>query len=69
MLFFIRARMSRSLTFGLVYTWSKAMGTDTDYQYVANPLNHRKADYGLMTYDRRMKFDPAVIKQINLLLV
>src|SRR3989442_10883228 len=38
--------------FGLNYTWSKAMGTDTDYQYVGNPLDHRKADYGLLTLDR-----------------
>src|SRR5437016_11052356 len=52
----VNRRMSRSLMFGLAYTWSKAMGTDTDYQYVANPLNHRKADYGLMTYDRTQNF-------------
>jgi hypothetical protein len=48
----LNRRMSRSLTFGMAYTWSKAMGTDTDYQFTANPLDHRKADYGLMSYDR-----------------
>src|ERR1035437_11153008 len=37
---------------GLSYTWSKTMGTDTDFQYAGNPLDHRKADYGLLTYDR-----------------
>jgi hypothetical protein len=52
----VHRRMSRNLLFGLAYTWSKAMGTDTDYQYVANPLDHRKADYGLMTYDRTQNF-------------
>ena len=49
-------RRMRSLMFGLAYTWSKAMGTDTDYQYVGNPLDHRKADYGLMIYDRSQNF-------------
>jgi hypothetical protein len=38
--------------FGATYTWSKALGTDTVYQFVANPLDHRKADYGLLTFDR-----------------
>jgi hypothetical protein len=28
------------------------MGTDTDFQYAGNFVNHRKADYGLLTYDR-----------------
>src|SRR5260370_36931036 len=38
--------------FGANYTWSKPLGTDTDYQFVANPLDHRKADYGLLAFDR-----------------
>src|SRR2546428_10861232 len=42
--------------FGLTYTWSKAMGTDTDYQFVGNPLNPRKADYGLLTFGRTQDF-------------
>lgn len=44
--------MGRDLMLGVNYTWSKAMGTDTDYQFVGNPLNHRKADYSLLTFDR-----------------
>jgi hypothetical protein len=43
---------TRNLTFGVAYTWSKVLGTDTDYSFVGNPLNHRKADYGPLTYDR-----------------
>ena len=45
-------RLSNVFSFGLAYTWSKALGTDTDYQFVGNPLDHRKADYGLLTFDR-----------------
>jgi Carboxypeptidase regulatory-like domain/TonB-dependent Receptor Plug Domain len=45
-------RMSSNLTFGVAYTWSKALGTDSDYSFVGNPLNHRKADYGPLTFDR-----------------
>jgi len=48
----LNRRVARTLMFGLTYTWSKAMGTDTDYQFVGNPLDHRKADYGLLTFDR-----------------
>lgn len=48
----LNRRMGRDLMLGVNYTWSKAMGTDTDYQFVGNPLNHRKADYSLLTFDR-----------------
>src|SRR5438128_244010 len=67
----LNRRVARSLMFGLTYTWSKAMGTDTDYQFVGNPLNHRKADYGLLTFDRTQDFVfnysynlPAVSKKV-----
>ncbi|PWU05744.1 MAG: hypothetical protein C5B51_13890, partial [Terriglobia bacterium] len=67
----VNRRLSRNLMFGLAYTWSKAMGTDTDYQFVGNPLNHRKADYGLLTLDRTQDFVfnyiytlPAVSKKV-----
>ena len=70
----VNRRMSRNLMFGLAYTWSKAMGTDTDYQFVGNPLDHRKADYGLMTFDRTQNFVfnyiyslPAVSKKVSAL--
>jgi hypothetical protein len=43
---------TRDLTMGVAYTWSKVLGTDSDYSFVGNPLNHRKADYGPLTYDR-----------------
>jgi len=45
-------RVAKDLTLGINYTWSKVLGTDTDFQFVANPVNHRKADYGLLHYDR-----------------
>jgi len=38
--------------FGITYTWSKALGTTSDINTVANPLNTRKADYGWLTFDR-----------------
>ncbi|HEY2011935.1 MAG TPA: TonB-dependent receptor [Bryobacteraceae bacterium] len=45
-------RIAKDMSIGINYVWSKTMGTDTDYQYAGNPLDHRKADYGLLTYDR-----------------
>jgi hypothetical protein len=45
-------RMAKDLTIGINYTWSKALGTDTDFQYAGNPVDHRKADYGLLHFDR-----------------
>jgi hypothetical protein len=45
-------RMSRSLTGGVAYTWSKAMGTTND-DYTTNiPFNIRKADYDVLNNDR-----------------
>jgi hypothetical protein len=52
----VNRRAGRNLQFGLAYTWSKALGTDTDYQFVGNPVNHRKADYSLLTFDRTQNF-------------
>src|SRR5262249_14104814 len=49
-------RMGRDLSFGLSYTWSKTLGTDTNYDFLGNPFNHRKADYGLLTFDRTQNF-------------
>jgi hypothetical protein len=45
-------RVGKDLTIGTSYVWSKTMGTDTDFQFDGNPINHRKADYALLTYDR-----------------
>ena len=45
-------RMGKAVSFGVSYTWSKTLGTDTNYDFLGNPLNHRKADYGLLTFDR-----------------
>jgi hypothetical protein len=45
-------RRVSDLTVGVAYTWSKVLGTDTDYSFVGNPLNHRKADYAPLPYDR-----------------
>ncbi|MCC7174340.1 MAG: TonB-dependent receptor [Bryobacterales bacterium] len=47
----LNRRMS-DLTVGVNYTWSKTLGTDTDFQFAGNFVDHRKADYGLLTYDR-----------------
>ena len=45
-------RASQDLTIGVAYTWSKVLGTDADYSFVGNPLDHRKADYAPLTFDR-----------------
>jgi len=45
-------RMSRSLTGGVAYTWSKSMGTTND-DYTTNiPFDIRKADYDVLGNDR-----------------
>jgi hypothetical protein len=45
-------RLSNDLTFGIAYTWSKAMGTTND-DYTGNvPFNMRAADYAVLNNDR-----------------
>ncbi|HTS24489.1 MAG TPA: carboxypeptidase regulatory-like domain-containing protein [Bryobacteraceae bacterium] len=46
-------RMSH-LSLGSAFTWSKVMGTDSDYSFVGNYLNHRAADYAPLTFDRTL---------------
>jgi hypothetical protein len=48
----VNRRMARDFTAGVAYAWSKVLGTDADYSFVGNPVNHRKADYAPLTYDR-----------------
>ncbi|SPF51083.1 putative TonB-dependent receptor, plug [Candidatus Sulfopaludibacter sp. SbA4] len=45
-------RAAKNLTVGVAYTWSKVLGTDADYSFIGNPLDHRKADYAPLTFDR-----------------
>jgi hypothetical protein len=48
----IQRRYKQGLTYGLAYTWSKAMGTsNTDGQFV-NPICTRCYDYRLLDFDR-----------------
>jgi hypothetical protein len=47
-------RMTKSFTVGASFSWSKVMGTDTDYSFIGNPLDHRKADYAPLTFDRTL---------------
>jgi hypothetical protein len=45
-------RLGSDLTFGVAYTWSKAMGTTND-DYTGNvPFNMRAADYAVLNNDR-----------------
>ncbi|HEY3442954.1 MAG TPA: carboxypeptidase-like regulatory domain-containing protein [Paludibaculum sp.] len=45
-------RMANNFTFGVAYTWSKAMGTTND-DYTGNvPFNMRTADYAVLNNDR-----------------
>jgi hypothetical protein len=46
--------MTKSFTVGASFSWSKVMGTDTDYSFIGNPLDHRKADYAPLTFDRTL---------------
>ena len=49
-------RFGQGLTFGVAYTWSKAMGTTND-DYTTNvPFNLRTADYDVLSTDRTHVF-------------
>ncbi len=49
-------RLSRKLTFGLNYTWSKVLDVaDTPTSAVNPSLNYRLYDYGPASFDRRQK--------------
>jgi hypothetical protein len=45
-------RFFQGLTFGVAYTWSKAMGTLNDDYGTNHPFNTRVADYGPLSFDR-----------------
>ncbi|MCC7154880.1 MAG: carboxypeptidase regulatory-like domain-containing protein [Bryobacterales bacterium] len=49
-------RLGKNFTFGIAYTWSKAMGTTND-DYAGNlPFNLRTADYDVLSTDRTHVF-------------
>jgi hypothetical protein len=49
-------RLGNDFTFGVAYTWSKAMGTTND-DYTGNvPFNMRTADYDVLNNDRTQVF-------------
>jgi hypothetical protein len=49
----LNRRMASDLTLGVNYTWSKTMGTNSDFQtFTGHPTNHKVADYGMLTFDR-----------------
>jgi hypothetical protein len=49
----LNRRMARDLMFGMNYTWSKVMGTNTEFQtFTGHPTDHRGADYGVLGFDR-----------------
>jgi hypothetical protein len=45
-------RFSKDLTFGVAYTWSKAMGTTNDDYTTNTAFNMRTADYDVLSTDR-----------------
>ena len=49
-------RFSRDFTFGLAYTWSKAMGTTNDDGVTNYPFNTHVADYDVLSTDRTHVF-------------
>ena len=46
-------RFGKNLTFGLAYTWSKALGVASGDGEYDNPFNARVANYGLLSFDRQ----------------
>jgi hypothetical protein len=48
----VNRRFSRSVSFGLAYTYSKAMGTADQYNVFINPICSRCADYRALPFDR-----------------
>jgi hypothetical protein len=49
----VNRRQSKDLTFGFNYTWSKVMGTNTEFQtFTGHPTDHRGADYAVLGFDR-----------------
>ncbi len=49
----VQRRFARGLTFGGVYTWSKAMTTSTQDETFVDAFNPRKCSYGPAGFDRR----------------
>ncbi|MBS1874807.1 MAG: carboxypeptidase regulatory-like domain-containing protein [Acidobacteria bacterium] len=49
-------RFSKDLTFGIAYTWSKAMGTTNDDYTTNTPFNMHTADYDVLSTDRTHVF-------------
>jgi hypothetical protein len=49
-------RFGNTMTFGLAYTWSKAMGTTNDDYAGNHPFNTRVADYDVLSTDRTHVF-------------
>jgi hypothetical protein len=49
-------RFSNQLSFGLAYTWSKALGTSGSNNQAVNPLNRRMANYGPLSFDATQSF-------------
>lgn len=48
----VTRRLNRGFTFGLAYTWSKALGVASGDGDVLHPTNSRVADYGPLFFDR-----------------
>jgi hypothetical protein len=49
----LNRRLARDLMFGFNYTWSKVMGTNTEFQtFTGHPTDHRGADYAVLGFDR-----------------
>lgn len=49
----MQRRFTKSLTYGLAYTFSKALGTVSGDNNQADPINSRLYDYGRLNFDRR----------------
>jgi hypothetical protein len=45
-------RFGKDVTFGVAYTWSRALGTTTDDGTTNHPFNMRSADYGPLFFHR-----------------
>jgi hypothetical protein len=48
----VQKRLSRKLSYGVIYSWSKALGVGDSASTANNPFNRRAYNYGRISYDR-----------------
>jgi len=52
----LNRRLAAGLQFGISYSWSKSLGTQSEIDQPQHPTNNRLANYGPLTFDRTHNF-------------